>query len=181
MIDGAELLPIAWHEVEFAWLQKQKSWWDSLPVNPFVAKALHRPAATYQAFFWSRKELKGVGALHPFLKAGARLSQQVVRDVARFRLGSHDLAVFQGRICKPPIAFTKRACPRCPKVESRRGPVGPVDTESHLLFECTATAHVREKFRQLAAMKDLRGLFDADDQITVAHFVSECMRARELA
>ncbi len=117
--------------------------------------------------------------LHPYLCAGLSLPRLVVRDVARFRLGSHGLQVFKGRISDPPVPFAKRACPCCARVEGvRRRVVGPVDTEHHLLFKCTATEAVRQKYPRLAQMNDLRRLFQSEDVSAVAHFVSECMRVR---
>ena len=97
-----------------------------------------------------------------------------VRRIARFRLGSHNLAVELGR--RERVAWEARVCKRCSESRLRRLLV-PVDDEFHLLFRCRTTATLRASLpRSLRRATNVREFLDGDDFRTIYSYVSNCMK-----
>jgi hypothetical protein len=69
----------------------------------------HRKLCTYNMFY--KRQVMGSWLQLPwYLAAGRHLKSEVVRSVARFRTGSHDLEVERGRFERPVRPFELRHC-----------------------------------------------------------------------
>ena len=96
------------------------------------------------------------------------LSSNVVRSMARFRLGCHCLRVETGRY--QGTHYTDRVCTRC---ES-----GEVDNEHHMIFECAKLSDLRQdrRFRALFhGDQDVRSFMSQPDWLNTARFVHACI------
>jgi hypothetical protein len=159
--------------------------------------------ATRQAIMvrpWAREELAGrtkrrTYAAHcqpnpelpqiPIYMDFASLSRHRVRQVARFRLVSHNLRMERGRWERPPEPANERVCTRCSEgwCEGRGGQwVGalgvdsrPLDSEDHLLFDCETTWQLRAgqnwEAGQNESVARLLAVLDPD----TARYVADCM------
>lgn len=99
-------------------------------------------------------------------------AQPMLLELARFRTGSHKLAVETGRWHG--VARENRLCQVCK--------CGLVEDESHFLFDCEAYRDIRLKYRQLFSnirRKDLGGFLNSEDQFSVAKFIYWSMRRRK--
>jgi Reverse transcriptase (RNA-dependent DNA polymerase) len=160
-----------------------KKVWDDrkreCEADPRAEFVLHRPQATYISYF-RQPQKDGRCRLHWYLKAGYYIPKVVVRNMARFRLSSHNLRVELGRHNHVP--YCARFCTRCAAAGIRRtqrsvGPQGaPIDDESHVLGSCVATNALRMDPRFSALpFTDIRALMSHRDSQTVALFVHRCM------
>jgi hypothetical protein len=89
--------------------------------------------------------------LHGYLKTGIyvrRLPRKVIQSMARFRLRSHKLRIETGRHKRPREAREDRIYTRC-RILSEE--MAPIDDEHHLLFDCQATAGIRQRYVGLQA------------------------------
>ena len=65
-------------------------------------------------------------------------NQEHMRDLARFRCGSHDLAIESGRWAQPQVPRRHRVCKKCTTYS--------VEDEYHVVMECPATQDVRQRY-----------------------------------
>jgi hypothetical protein len=145
------------------------------PRDPALGPNGQRKLCTYNTYF--RQEGKGTWWNLPrHLNAGTALAPDVVRNVARFRLGSHGLGVERGRHTDTPWA--ERVCRRCAAHGTEHS---QVDDERHMVFECISFAEIRsdERFKGLfddVVTGDLKSFMLNADHIAVAQFIDLCMR-----
>ena len=94
-----------------------------------------------------------------------------MRRIARFRLGSHNLAVELARhLPGEPVAWADRVCTRCPP------DTHAVDDEHHLIFECQSVANSRASLpSDLIGHANVRRFMDGDLHV-VYKYISECMK-----
>ena len=134
-----------------------------------------RKLCTYNTHF-SPGGLCSFKQLPAHLSAGADLPPGVVRDVSRFRLSRHKLAVECGRYYN--MRRQDRTCRRC---VADGVPQPHVDDERHMAFECPRLQQLRcsERFSPLfqgLPDGDLRGLMCRQNSILMANNISCCMR-----
>ena len=103
-----------------------------------------RKFATY--FAWFRPQQPGMAAY----LWGPLSKHRMVKNMLRFRLGSHGLGCNTGRQVNPPTPWVDRVCTRCSE-EHRSGLQCAVDDEFHAIFECEAF----EALRVATRVKDM--------------------------
>jgi sorting nexin-29 len=132
-----------------------------------------RKLCTYNAYFrLQHHHIVGNWWQLPFyLRAGLSLSRNEVKNMARFRLSSHNLLVERGRYTN--LQWQDRQCTRC----AAGGILDCVDDEVHAVFECIATEGLRNANMELFEVggQDLHSLMRVADQIRLAKFVSKVM------
>lgn len=118
------------------------------------------------------------------------VSKHVVRQVARFRCGSHYLGIETGRWTRPKTPRSDRVCTRCSEqwcvlkgMLGWSGTLGrdgrPVDDEHHALFECEASRGCRVDHwpqgipPRLACVSGM--LQEACESSQVAQFIADCL------
>jgi hypothetical protein len=166
----------------------------TLVVGPWkggMVSILHRKRSLYAAMCSPGQR---VGLPDYVDLSGLRRAQ--VRQVARFRTSCHNLGIERARWWREGQGGPSReqimACSRCSEQwcaqrsgigEGRewRGALGsggrPVDDEYHLLFECEATAAVRERhwrlLQDLGAVPDVLAALGAHPSL--AEMIADCM------
>lgn len=153
-----------------AWHSRWDEAWVSYCADPRRPSTPNRKRATFA--FWFRQDFDHMGRkfLPSYLSAGLSLSHNIVRSMARFRLGAHNLRVERGRYSHAP--YIRRTCLRC-------GPdCNHVDDEHHLLFQCNSTQHLRSdpRFQHLFSTNQIRAFMAHPDFQKVALFIHLCMK-----
>lgn len=109
-----------------------------------VLMFVRTPDASHKActhnFYFKQLDLPNWWQLPQYLRAGLDLGTNAVRNMARFRLSSHNLRVERGRYQGVP--WLARVCERCAAARTEGRMM--VDDEHHLVFECITTRDLRE-------------------------------------
>ena len=119
---------------------------------------------TYKHWFGIERDKEGKPPTPQYLRCS--LPCDVIRNMARFRVSAHNLNVETGRYNG--MRWDNRVCELCAS--------GQVQDEQHVLFECTSTAHLKDKHRSVMvrAEGELKTLMDLDHN-KVARLVSDCV------
>lgn len=89
-----------------------------------------------------------------------------LKHLAQLRTGSHHLRIETGRWERPRISRDERLCLRCDS--------DSVDDEHHMVFECLALEHIRQRFPDLFGGPTTLSSFLRQDSRQVASYVSTC-------
>jgi hypothetical protein len=136
--------------------------------DPRDANVEHRKCVTYRKWF----DDPGRTGMCAYLGL-PNLSRHRKRNMARFRLSSHRLAVETGRFINK--AYNDRVCVCCVGAQ--------VEDEYHVVFECCRFNEVREQYGTLfdgfdhefqGDEEDMQ-LFFQQNPLRVARFISDCM------
>ena len=131
-----------------------------------------RKHATY--FTWFKPQQPG---LPRYIKASIDRHREV-KQMLRFRLGSHNLQSNRGRQCNPPVSWVDRTCARC-NAEYLSRLSCAVDDEYHVIFECEIFASLRDipRVRNLISRcdGDVQTLMNSRQTFTVMKFVCDIM------
>jgi Reverse transcriptase (RNA-dependent DNA polymerase) len=129
----------------------------------------NRKTATYALCF------KRTDPCLPHYLSCNHLSFHDVRNVARFRLGSHNLFVERGRFQN--IPWPNRICRRCLGATNTTG--CSVDDEHHMIFDCCSfdqlrsNNHISDILRR--ANNSVKSFCDDHNVFSVSKFISCCM------
>lgn len=171
---------IDWACVQDRLLKLYGQFWsdfDSVP-NHRIPDVEHRKSCTYAKCF-RRPEV--FPTIHPVYKGS--LPRLDIRRIARFRLGSHNLAVETARHHgdDQPVAWADRVCTRCSparlaELRGSRSPHATIDDEWHLVFKCQCMDADRASLpHDLINQANLRKFVEADDFQVVNQFIAKCM------
>ena len=131
-----------------------------------------RKFATYHAWF----KLQQPG-LPPYLWSPVTKHRQV-KNMLRFRLGSHALGCNMGRQMRPMVPWADRLCTRCSEAH-RSSLMCAVDDEYHAIFECEAFDALRDSLmvRDIitAAAGDVRTFMFSGNVGCVMKYISAVM------
>jgi hypothetical protein len=132
--------------------------------GPRSAGVVNRKLVTYEHWFGIERDKEGKPPTPQYLRCS--LPRSVIRNMARFRVSAHHLNVETGRYNG--IRWDNRVCEFCAS--------GQVQDEQHVMFECTSTSQLRDKYPSLMgrAAGELRRLMN-DDHVKVARLVSDCV------
>ena len=138
--------------------------------GPRTACVAQRSLVTYEHWFGLSTDQEGKPPMPQYLMRD--LPRHVMRNMARFRLSCHGLAVETGRYTGVP--WQVRCCDYC--LPTRR-----VQDEHHVAFECEGTKFERCRYADLirGAGGDMKALMSLDGS-RVAHFISECVQTFDL-
>ena len=101
-----------------------------------------------------------------------RASPTQLRRYLRFRLSCTALPVVEGRRVNRVLRHL-RLCQHCN--------MGAMGDQRHVVFECTALQHVRDRFRTLFGVGlTMRGFMNQGDQQAVMQFVVACLDVLDL-
>jgi hypothetical protein len=136
--------------------------------DPRDANVEHRKCATYRKWF----DDPGRTGMCAYLGL-PNLSRRRKRNMARFRLSSHTLAVETGRYTRK--AYGDRVCVCCDGAQ--------VEDEYHAVFECCRFNDIREQYPSLFEGFDHEFQGDEEDMqlffnqnsLRVARYISDCM------
>ncbi len=94
-------------------------------------------------------------------------SARKVTQLLHFCVGCHSLPSVVGRRSNPRVPRHERMCTRCQD---------ELGDEKHLVFECSALQHIRDKFSFLFIRRDtMRSFMNQGCQRELMHFISECL------
>jgi hypothetical protein len=132
--------------------------------GPRSTGIVNRKLVTYEHWFGIEREKEGKPPTPQYLRCS--LPHTVIRNMARFRLSSHNLNVETGRYNG--VRWDNRVCELCGS--------GQVQDEQHVVFECPGTSRLRDKHGSVMdrAGGELRTLMDLDHS-SVARLVSDCV------
>lgn len=139
--------------------------WEGLPLDPREQSDASGVLTTYNAWFAAGGEVDaGRWSQVPgYVQRTAGIPAPLVRSLAAFRLGAHDLAVAVGRFTGEERG--NRVCPKCDD--------GSVGDELHMIFECPAMDVARQRFPSLFApfggWESVRDTLHADDMPAFMH------------
>ena len=89
-----------------------------------------------------------------------------LRVFLRFRTGCQDLPIVLGRFARVPRS--QRLCTACHTAQ--------LGDERHLVFECPALQHVRQRYSHLFTDATMISFFWQENMRDVVYFVLECLR-----
>ena len=148
------------HDIRVADLQAA----DGTPVG--------RKHATYHAWFKLRQP-----GMPPFMWSPVT-KHNLVKNMLRFRLGSHYLGCNLGRQLNPPVPWAERSCSRCSDGHLASLSCA-VDDEFHAIFECEAFAAARDASSVsgliTCAAGDVRTFMCSDAVGSVMKYISAIM------
>jgi hypothetical protein len=103
---------------------------------------------------------------------------KLVKNMLRFRLGSHSLGCNLGRQMNPMVPWAERLCTRCSEAH-RSALACAVDDEYHAIFECEAFEHLRDscEVRTMiaGAARDVRTFMLSGSSGNVMKYISSLM------
>jgi hypothetical protein len=164
-------------KVSNAWWSWYESRWQGATGDPRDPSLPNRQLCTYNRYF--RREGKANWwHMAGHLKAETSLTPDVVRNVSRFRVGSHNLGVERGRYqYGVRVPRLERRCARCAALGVQQP---QVDDEKHLVFECPHFQFLRTSRSYSSLFQeaggDLQKLIRNGDYVKVAQFIDHCMR-----
>ena len=134
--------------------------------------ATNRKLVTYEHWFALKGEKEGKPPVPYYLKC--ELPAGVARNMARFRVSSHNLMVETGRYSGVP--WQDRICDLCGTMDENGMLTGAVQDEKHVTLECCKTADLRIRYFGASELPEqsMQKLMNTE-HARVALFVSDCM------
>jgi len=174
-MNGMNMMDVA--KVSNAWWSWYESRWQRVTGDPRDPELSNRQLGTYNAYF-RREGRANWWHMAAHLRAETSLTPDVVRNVSRFRVGSHNLGVERARYqYGVRIPRHERRCARCTALGVQQP---QVDDEKHLVFECPYFHFLRTSrtysplFQE--AGSDVQKFMRNSDFVKVAQFIDQCMR-----
>jgi hypothetical protein len=155
------LLPVSLKMIMHLSQLQRRIEFDDVDTCPRTCPSAGAMVCTYRRWFLRDPGQGG----RPFLQLPANARK--VTQLLRFRLGCHGLPSDVGRHRADPLPRHERLCTWC---YAGRG------DEKHMVFECSALQHIRDKYSAMfAGHNTMRSFMNQTNQRGIIHFISECL------